>query len=69
MYALAMVEGVGGGGRMTPVADGGRFTPQDDSAVSGHDEFGEEMGLSAVRELALALGLVDSDDPALWEPA
>jgi hypothetical protein len=25
--------------------------------------------LSAVRGLALALGLVDSDDPVLWEPA
>jgi hypothetical protein len=64
-----MANEVRGGGRMTPVADGGGFTPQVDSALSDHDESGEEMGLSAVRELALGLGLVDCDDPLLWEPA
>lgn len=47
-----------------PSNDGNEDARQDDPSAG---QF-VDSGLSAVRELALALGLVDEDDPALWEP-
>lgn len=69
MYALAMAEEVHGGGRVTPVAENGQYAPPADLGESEPEEPVEQVGLSAVRELALALGLADSGDPIMWEPA
>lgn len=70
MYALAMSEETYGGGWLLPrpTTDEQPIVPLTGQRESERqDEPAEELGLSAIRELAFSLGLSESEDPALCE--
>jgi hypothetical protein len=71
MYVLAMEENRKRSST-TALSDSARSLSAEDEPPGEEWQFGQfdgATGLSPVRELAVALGLVEIDDPALWEPA
>ncbi len=69
MYALAFTQEAQGGGWPIRPVDWSQAVRQTREVPIQEDEFTEDLGLSAVRELALTLGLTDNDEPATFEPA
>jgi len=69
MYALAFTQEAGGGGWPRRPVDWSQAVRQTEHLPTEEDDFAEDLGLSAVRELALVLGLTDDEEPAEFEPA
>ena len=69
MYALAFTQEASGSGWPIRPVDWSQAVRQTRELPTGEDDFIEDLGLSAVRELALTLGLTDSEEPATFEPA
>jgi hypothetical protein len=69
MYALAFIQESRGSGRPVRPGEVDRSAQHQDNPRAEQGEFDEDTGLSAVRELAMSLGLADSGDPISWEPA
>ncbi len=68
MYGTATTREGEGTTFMPPSADETRSSLASETQSTERYEFGA-TGLSAVRELALALGLADEETPALWPEA